>query len=110
MSRRLILLTMMNNILQIQKPWYSAGKRFRWPYQSAGVGINVKLLENDEVKIRIGSDKELYIIPSKAIKEFGEIHSTYFQSRTSRLIIFPLELIIKKEDRVDSLTNLLLPL
>jgi hypothetical protein len=82
-------------MIKIREPFYSAGKKYQWPYKPIGLGINHKHFSEPELRVQVGDDPSVYVLEtSKAIEVIKTYNSIHYTGST-KLGVVPFELFRK---------------
>ena len=84
-------------IIEIEQPFYSAGRKYGWPGDPQGIGIAAHLLNGEgDLEVKIGKKIEIYKIDKKKARELVTKYKSVYIAKTMRLGVIPLS-----EFRVD---------
>ena len=90
---------MKDKLLHIKEPFFSAGKKYKWPGNSIGIGINIYFLHGEgNVRTTIGDNETVWVLEKKKAREWVIKYNSYFQAKTVRLGVIPWYLFSKEEE------------
>lgn len=86
----------MDDLIKIKEPFYSAGKKYGWPYKSIGIGISKAYFFNgDFIKITIGDNPAIYQIDAQKALEIVRQYKSFYLAKETLLGVIPLDLFEK---------------
>lgn len=73
-------------MIHIKTPFYSAGKKYKWPGKPVGLGINLEQLQGDgKLDVTVGDSNKVWSIDKATGRAFVEKYKSYFEARGVRL-------------------------
>jgi len=78
------------NIVNIKEPYYTAGKRYGWSGNSAGLGIALHLLEGEGLlSVTVEDKPTVYQIEKWIARKLIHQYQAYHQARGTTLGVIP---------------------
>jgi uncharacterized protein YgfB (UPF0149 family) len=80
-------------MIKIREPYYSAGKRYGWPYSLTGIGVAKKYFDGEgDIELTIGDDPTVYRIQKSEAREVVNKWKSYYLAGETMLGVIPKEL------------------
>lgn len=80
----------MNEVLHIKVPYYSAGRKYNWPYKPVGLGVKLNLLDGDgNIYVRVADGRKVYRIDKGDARDLIYQYNSYFKAGETRLGVIP---------------------
>lgn len=74
------------SILHIEEPYRTAGKKYRWSGSSAGLGIDLRLLEGDGLlEVTVGNSPKVWQIDKAQACAFIKDRQSFFDAKGVKL-------------------------
>ena len=88
-------------IIHIQTPFFSAGKKYGWYGAPIGLGIDFRELEGEgKVIVTVGTSPTEWEIDKKKAREFIESNNSYYQANTIKLGVIAWYMFSKVEKEI----------
>lgn len=93
------------NMKNIREPFYSAGKKYGWPYKSIGLGINKNDFSGESLSITVGDDPTIWTVNTEKALDVVHRYKAYYNARGTELFVVPWDLFkrVKNELNQDKL-------
>jgi hypothetical protein len=84
-------------MIKIREVFHTAGLKYKWPYNKAGVGIRKSEFEG-EGDMEIMVEDTLYRIDKQKARDFVNQYKSYYVAQSVPLGVLALEILTKVED------------
>lgn len=82
----------MSDFVHLREPFYSAGKKFKWPYKAPGLGINLQFLDGaGTLSVRVGDSQKVYTIDKEDARDLIYQYKSFFIAKNIKLGVVPWE-------------------
>lgn len=99
----------MEDIIHIKEPFFTAGKKYKWPGKAIGLGIDLKLMQGDgKIRVKVGNSEKVWWLSKLTARDFCQKHQSYFQAKTVRLGVIAWHHFLSEENNIQEVQQTLL--